>query len=438
MLPLAGREQGRALPDGFPREARRVREGIVYLACAHVTSNQVTPKHRLMSGFLFMAVALANETALEAGSPWAVVWAAPGILVSSLMIAWGAEATQFFISQGIALAVLALLQTLPEFAVEAVLAWHRETPYLFANLTGALMLLTGLGWPLIYFSAARAYRREHKSALQRIQLDEEQAVQVLGLFAGIAYEMVIWWKGSLNLIDGVVLVAIYVAYLWIMRRLPPEKPETMDEIEGVPKAIIRATKPVRILSIIGLFLIGGAAVFAVATPFLTGLFGLSLMLGISRFQFIQWIAPLVSEAPEGISAFYWARDYQRAPIALMNLVSSNINQWTLLAAMLPVVLSMSLKQPTAIVLDAQQSQDLLLALSQSLLGALFLMNMELAWWEAVGLFALFLVQLSWEQTHPIITAIYFGWCAVEVLRLIVGNRKASALRHFREILRTPK
>jgi hypothetical protein len=48
------------------------------------------------------------------------------------------------------------------------------------------------------------------------------------------------------------------------------------------------------------------------------------------------------------------------------------------------------------------------------------------------------VQLSWEQTHPIITAIYFGWCAVEVLRLIVGNRKASALRHFREILRTPK
>jgi cation:H+ antiporter len=346
-----------------------------------------------MSGFLFMAVALANETALEAGSPWAVVWAGPGILVSSLMIAWGAEATQFFIAQGIALALLALLQTLPEFAVEAVLAWHRETPYLFANLTGALMLLTGLGWPLIYFSAARAHRREHKSALQRIQLDEEQAVQVLGLFAGIAYEMVIWWKGSLNLIDGVVLVAIYVAYLWIMRRLPPEKPETMDEIEGVPKAIIRATKPVRILSIIGLFLIGGAAVFAVATPFLTGLFGLSLMLGISRFQFIQWIAPLVSEAPEGISAFYWARDYQRAPIALMNLVSSNINQWTLLAAMLPVVLSMSLKQPTAIVLDAQQSQDLLLALSQSLLGALFLMNMELAWWEAVGLFALFLVQL---------------------------------------------
>jgi hypothetical protein len=63
------------------------------------------------------------------------------------------------------------------------------------------------------------------------------------------------------------------------------------------------------------------------------------------------------------------------------------------------------------------------------------MNLELAWWEAVGLFALFLVQLAWEKTHPIVTAIYFGWCAVEVLRLIMGNRKASALRHFKEILK---
>jgi len=40
------------------------------------------------------------------------------------MIAWGAEAAQYFMAQGIALAILAVLQTLPEFAVEAVLAWE--------------------------------------------------------------------------------------------------------------------------------------------------------------------------------------------------------------------------------------------------------------------------------------------------------------------------
>ena len=93
----------------------------------------------------------------------------------------------------------------------------------------------------------------------------------------------------------------------------------------------------RIAAILGLFIAGGAVVFLVANPFLEGLFGLSLLIGIPKFQFVQWIAPLVSEAPEGISAYYWARDPYRAPIALMNLVSSNINQWTLLAGLLPLV-----------------------------------------------------------------------------------------------------
>ena len=386
--------------------------------------------------FLFTAFVLAGEKSLQAGSPWAVLWAGPGILIASLMIAWGAEATQFFLAQGIALAVLALLQTLPEFAVEAVLAWHREVPYLFASLTGALMLLTGLGWPMIYFSAATAYRREHKRPMRLIRLEPEQAVQIVSLFAGIAYQMVVWWKGSLNIFDGVVLVSIYAAYLWIMRRLPPQEAETLDEISGVPKMIVQASKPLRIAAILGLFIVGGAAVFLVADPFLAGLFGLSVLLGISKFQFIQWIAPLVSEAPEGISAFYWARDPKRASIALMNLVSSNINQWTLLAALLPMVLSVSMGHIAAIPLDATQSRDLLLTLAQSLLGAMFLVNMELAWWEALGLFVLFLVQLGDIGAHVrvYVTWIYFAWCGVEVLRLAGGNRKAGALRHFRDIL----
>ena len=69
---------------------------------------------------------LLSETSLKAGSPLAVLWTTPVIIIASLMIAWGAEAAQFFMAQGIALAVLALLQTLPEFAVEAVLACIRK------------------------------------------------------------------------------------------------------------------------------------------------------------------------------------------------------------------------------------------------------------------------------------------------------------------------
>jgi len=124
-------------------------------------------------------------------------------------------------------------------------------------------------------------------------------------------------------------------------------------------------------------------------------------------------------------------------MALMNLVSSNINQWTLLAGLLPIVLSLSTWMSTghlaSIPLDAEQSRDLLLTLSQSLLGALFLLKLELAWWEATGLFVLFLAQLAASELHAAVTWIDFGWCALELVRFLTGNRKAAALRYFREV-----
>ena len=90
------------------------------------------------------------------------VWTFPSILLSAFVIAWGAEAAQFLISQGLALAILAWLQTMPEFAVEAVIAWQAgkdpsKTHLAIANFTGSLRLLVGLGWPMIYFVAPRIY-----------------------------------------------------------------------------------------------------------------------------------------------------------------------------------------------------------------------------------------------------------------------------------------
>src|ERR1700680_435475 len=120
-----------------------------------------------IGAFLFLAVA----PGIEERSPQTILWAAPGILLASMLIAWAAESAQFFIAQGAALAILAWMQTLPEFAVEAVLAWHRQLPSLFANLTGALRLLTGLGWPMIYFSAAVVYRKRERKGMRRISLE---------------------------------------------------------------------------------------------------------------------------------------------------------------------------------------------------------------------------------------------------------------------------
>ena len=390
------------------------------------------------------ALLLLAVVPIRALPPSAVLWTAPSILLAALLIAWAAESAQFFVAQGFALAILAWLQTLPEFAVEAVLSWKQEVPLLLAGLTGALRLLTGLGWPMIYFTASFMHRRRTGQKLRRIVLEPEHSVEVVGLLACMAYAAVIWLKASLNLLDAAVLIAIYAAYLIVLRHLPPEKAEGIDDLELIPRTIVKSPRAVRIVLIVGLFALGGALIYFMAEPFLGSLLAVSAALGVPNFIFIQWVAPFVSEFPEKVSAFYWARTVDRASMALMNMVSSNINQWTLLAAMLPIVFSISRGAPSTISFDSQQELEILMTLGQSLIGALFLINMELAWWEASALFLLWAIQFSLSPVpgvlashiHRYVTLTYLAWSAVEILRMIVGWRKPAAFQHFAEMWRS--
>jgi cation:H+ antiporter len=365
--------------------------------------------------------------------PATVLWTAPAIIVSAVMIAWAAESSQYFIAQGFALAILAWLQTLPEFAVEAVLAWHQQVPLLLANLTGALRLLTGLGWPVIYFTAATSHRRRSRTRLRAIRLEDHHAVEVVGLLVPLIYISVIAVKGSLTVYDGAVLIVIYAVYLVILGKLPPEKEGSIEELEIVPRTIVRARRATRIGVIAGLFAAGGFLIYYAAEPFTSSLLALATTFGVSEFVFVQWVAPIVSEFPEMASTVYFARKAKRAPMALMNMVSSNINQWTLLVAMLPIVYSISLGGVTAIPLDAKQKLELLMTLGQALVGMMFLLNMELAWWEAMVLFVLFLVPFAHPAAAQAVTALYFVWAGVELTRMILGKREPAAIGRFIEV-----
>jgi cation:H+ antiporter len=133
----------------------------------------------------------------------------------------------------------------------------------------------------------------------------------------------------------------------------------------------------------------------------------------------------------------------------MNLVSSNINQWTLLVAMLPVVFSFSVGSASSLPLDGQQKLEVLMTIGQQLVGMLFLVNMELAWWEAASLFVLWLVQFFFSAINPDIpfwgmlgghvhrwiTIAYFAWAAWELVRLLLGQRKPVAFTEFAKMWR---
>jgi len=391
---------------------------------------------------------VAAATPLRHMAPAALLWAAPCLLFASLAITWGAESAQFFIAQGFALAILAWLQTFPEFAVEAVLAWHQQVPFLFANLTGALRMLTGLGWPMIYFAAAHVHRKRTGEPLREIRLLPEHSVEVVGLLASLVYASFILWKSSLHLYDSVVLAGVYAVYLFTLSKMPPQKEEGMEDLERIPRAIVCSPRLRRIILITLCFAAGGALIYFTAEPFLGGLMAVALWLGIPSFVFIQWVAPFVSEFPEMASTFYWARTVTRAPMALMNMVSSNINQWTLLVAMLPVVYSLSRGSVSGFALDDRQKLEVAMTIGQAFVGMLFLINMQLTWWEASVLFVLWAVQFVLSAVTPdeggqgightvhlSITVIYFVWAAWELLRLLMSRRKPLAFVQFAQMWR---
>ena len=375
-------------------------------------------------------------------SAWSILWTAPLVLLASLMIAWGAESAQFFMAQGFALVILAWMQTLPEFAVEAVLAWHGHAELLIANLTGAIRLLIGLGWPMIYATAAVAHRRKYGQPMREIRLETDNSATLVGVILCLVYVAVIAWKGSLGLIDAGILLVIYAAYLIFLQKLPAEGHEDIAELERIPRAIVTARRPVRIFVIAALFIGGGVLIGVVADPFVGSMMAISATLGISQFIFIQWVAPFISEFPEGVSAFYWARAITEAPMALMNMVSSNITQWALLSALLPIVLSLGVGHPAAIVFDPQQKVEFLMTLGQSLMAMLFLINMQLAWWEAAAIFVLWVVQFGFSlsgavapEVHFWTTVAYFAWAAAELMRILIGRRHPEAFRCFGAVWR---
>src|SRR5512141_2316177 len=229
---------------------------------------------------------LSFAVGLEAsapGSPLSALWTFPAMIASAFLVAWGAEAAEFLISQGLALAVLALVQTLPEFAVEAVIAWKAgKNPSMvhlaIANFTGSLRLLTGLGWPMIYAVAAFYSVRTKKRRLGSIRLHDDHSVEVVGLLPPLAYFVVIWAKGNLSLVDSVVLAATYVAYLWVLLRMPP-RADAMEEDEEIPRVSRWALsfKGGKRWAAVGSLLFGGGVIsYLIAEPFLNSMLALAV------------------------------------------------------------------------------------------------------------------------------------------------------------------
>jgi cation:H+ antiporter len=228
---------------------------------------------------------------------------------------------------------------------------------------------------------------------------------------------------------------MYGAYLAVLLKLAPEEKEGVEELEKVPRAIVTAPRPWRIVGILACFLVGGALIYFTAEPFLGSLVSLAAAIGLPGFLVIQWLAPIISEFPELLSTFYFARQPENAGVALMNIASSNINQWTLLVAMLPVVYSLSRGAPSSFPFDADQETELLLTIGQSFVSMLFLLNMYFSWIEAIAMFVLFAIQFILpaffgDEVRRYITWAFMAWASGGLILFAIGRPKVNAVSSF--------
>lgn len=189
----------------------------------------------------------------------------------------------------------------------------------------------------------------------------------------------------------------------------------------------------QVFSVITLFLLGGGILMTVASPFLHSMMGLAATLGVSQFVFVQWVAPFLPEFPEKLSAFYWAKSGTKAPMAMMNLISSVINQWTVLPALMVLVYCISKGKPVPVVFDHHQKIEIVLTIAQTILASIFLLNMEMEWFDAAMLFILLFAQFILPHLREEMIFVYIFFILLEVVRTIVQkDRSFVAFRRFKE------
>jgi len=326
-----------------------------------------------------------------------------GVILAAILISWGAEAAQFVVSQGLAIAIIALLQVVPEFMVEATIAWRQEIDLMMANFTGSNRLLMGVGWALVFITADVYNKVKTGRGIEYIELRRETFIEVLTLMLSSAYFFFVLAKKQLDLFDGVVLAAIFVIYMILLQRLPEEEAEKKEDLIAMPRYLAMIPKfGEQFYKLVGIFLVGGLTMWAMAEPFLISMETIAVAMGVSTFIFVQWCAPFLSEFPEKVTAFYWARSVRLAPMALINLISSKVNQWTLLVAMIPLAYSVSVGHIAVIPLDVRHQEEIFLSLMMTLYGGTTLLKLRFTRLNALSLFVLWLAQFIFPYQLPLL------------------------------------
>ncbi|HVW35489.1 MAG TPA: sodium:proton exchanger [Acidimicrobiia bacterium] len=367
------------------------------------------------------------------------------VIGAAFLLSWAAEVAQLDISAGLAIAVLAFIAVLPEYAVGLVFALkggHAASIHgaacqspaahlagddspcalALANMTGSNRLLIGVGWAMVVFIAWRQYRKRGRR-VDAVALERSHSVELGFLTVATLFSLTLPLKGTITLVDAAILVAIFALYMVRISKAPAEEPDLVG-----PAALIGTlTTARRRAVVVGLFVASALVILACAEPFADSLVDTGKTFGINEFLLVQWLAPLASEAPELLVAGLYAYRLN-TDAGLGTLVSSKVNQWTLLIGTMPIAFALTSGTLHGLPVVARQREELLLTSAQSVFAVATLCSLSLSVGEAGFLFGLFWAQFLTGAFVPdhlhgpqllFFSAVYL----VLAVRLVVKDRR---------------
>jgi cation:H+ antiporter len=365
-------------------------------------------------GTLLGLAELFHLGAPELAPPLLALLYGMAVIGAAFVLAWAAEAAQLDVSASLAIGVLALIAVLPEYAVGFVFAWKggndveqfgascvqpgsegaSNCSLVLANMTGANRLLIGVGWSMIVFIAYWQWRRRRERHAG-VRMERTKSVELAYLSVACAYCLTLPLRRTITLLDAVILVSIFIAYTLRISQAPQTEPDLIGPaawVGGLGKRARRA-------SVLAMFAFAGAVILLVAEHFADSLVDTGAELGVNEFLLVQWLAPLASEAPELLVVALYAWRLKTSE-ALTAVVSSKINQWTLLVGTLPLVFAIASGSLHGLPVEPAQRQEILLTAAQTVFAVAILVNLCISLREALALFGLFWAQFILGAVVP--------------------------------------
>ncbi len=388
----------------------------------------------LLISLLFgvLSVVILNVAHLQ--PYWEAILGAVAIMSAGYVLSVAVEAAQKDMARAFAVIILALLAVLPEYAVDIYLAFRGATEphyvhYATANMTGANRLLLGLFWPIVGVIGIYLSRDRRVVKGKAIILGAPFRLEVFFLFIATLYSFKLPLFGRISVFDSLILISVFLLYV----RVAASSGVHEEEFEGVVERITELEKGFRISVVLLLFAFAGLTIFLSVERFAEGLISTGKLLGINEFLLIQWIAPLASELPELVVASILA--YRgKATTAIGALISSKVNQWTLLIGALPLAYSAGAGTLKAMPLDALQREEIFLTAAQSLFGVVAIADLKLNRLDLTLLFVLFWIQwlIPLPQVRMLVGVVYI----VLAITLVVLDRSRlmGLIRYAKNLL----